>query len=219
LKKRRIKKEKMAEVMGRVPRERWGIDIDDTLTPFIEPFAVFHNMKYRTNLAKKDFVTFRFGRTIGCDGKEAKKRVDEYYKTSAFINSAPFPEALDAIPALARDRELFVITSRPYSVLEQTRGFIETYFPGIFSGIFHSYNVYSEGNAHSPTKYQICHNLGLSHFVDDSLDYVVSCKSEVDFVWLFGDNPWSQNGHLHPGILRAIDWHEILTAEISGKIK
>lgn len=60
------------------------------------------------------------------------------------------------------------------------------------------------------TKAEICHALGASTLIDDSLVHVSQCvDAGIDGI-LFGDYPWNQSAQLPDGIKRCVDWSAVL---------
>src|SRR3989344_9599289 len=97
-----------------------GIDIDDTLADFVTPFTEFHNEAYGTFLKKEDFVTYATWQIVGGTHEDDIRKMAEFDKTQYLKNMKPTDGALAAIDALSQTHELFIITSRPESLVRET---------------------------------------------------------------------------------------------------
>jgi len=188
-----------------------GVDIDDTLLDFIGTYAIFHNEIYKTNLKKEDFKTYSFNPVGGRTTKQAVNTVKQFYKTDFFKEMQPFPGAVGVLQKLKENNKLFIVTSRPHNMKEETSEWVLKYFPNIFSDIFFSSNHYTKAKNSGRTKAEICCDLEVSLLIDDSLAYAKQCIEKGINVFLFGDNnPWNQNHEEHENITRVKDWNEIM---------
>ena len=184
-----------------------GVDIDDTLLDFVGTYARFHNEVYGTNLKREDFKTYSFNTARGGTMKEAVNSVKEFYNTSFFKEMKPFPNAIEVIQKLKRDKDLFIITSRPLDLQKGTLEWISKYFSNIFSDIIFASNHYIKARNNGKTKAEVCCDLEISTLIDDSLIYARECVEKgIDALLL--DAPWNQNGE-DKGITRVKNWKEI----------
>ena len=124
-------------------KKRRGVDIDDTLFDFIGAYCLFHNLTYKTQIKKEDFNSYNFNEIMGGTIKEATDSISAFYNTSFFRKMKPFPDSIEIIQELKKNNELFIITSRPPSIKEETFNQIFKYFPGVFSKIIFSDNTMS----------------------------------------------------------------------------
>ena len=184
-----------------------GIDIDDTLLDFVGAYAVFHNEVYKTNLKKENFKTYSFNHARGGTMQQAISTVKQFYKTDFFKEMQPFPGAVEVVQKLKENNELFVVTSRPNYIQEETFEQIAKHFSNIFSEVFFSSNHYTKAKNSGRTKAEICYDLGVSLLIDDSLEYAKQCVEKgINTILL--DSPWNQNGNLE-GITRVNNWKEV----------
>lgn len=188
--------------------KRIGIDIDDTLLDFVSPYLSYHNEIYNTNFKKETFETYSFNLNMGGTMAEVIDGVHNFYKTSFFKEIQPFPNSVEIIDAFKqKDYELFIITSRPDFIIDETKKWIDNHFPNKFSDIFFSYNHYTRRKNNGKTKAEICNDLGVSVLIDDSLEYGLQCANKGINVLLL-DSPWNRNGE-HKRIIRVKNWEEI----------
>ena len=184
-----------------------GVDIDDTLLDFVGTYALFHNEVYGTNLKREDFKKYSFNSVRGGTMKEAVNSVKEFYNTSFFKEMKPFPDSIEVIQKLKRNRSLFIITSRPLDIQKGTLEWISKYFSNIFSDIIFASNFYTKARNNGKTKAEVCYDLEISTLIDDSLIYARECVEKgIDALLL--DAPWNQNGE-DKGITRVKNWKEI----------
>lgn len=184
-----------------------GVDIDDTLVDFVGNYISFHNKTYKTNLQKENFKTYSFNYARRGTMKQAVNSVNKFYNTPFFKEMKPLPNAVGVIQRLKEKSELFIVTSRPLSIQEDTFEWISKYFSNIFSEIIFSSNHYTKTKNSGKTKAEICLNFGASLLIDDSLVYAQECIAKgIESILL--DAPWNQNGNLN-GITRVKNWKEI----------
>ena len=191
-------------------KKRIGIDLDDVLADFHTGLMNYHNETYGTSLKPEDFKTYLFNEVWGGTLQEAIQKVNDFHHTIYFREISPIESSVISVDVLSRESELFIITSRPSFIKEQTEEWINRFFDDKFSGVFYSSNHYSKAENSGKSKSQICKELEISLLVDDSLDYVKQCPPMGIRGVLFGDYPWNQNGSLPLNAVRAENWKEVL---------
>jgi uncharacterized HAD superfamily protein len=193
--------------MEQIKKQRKAVDIDDSLFDFISEYIAFNNLKYKTNLKKEDFKSYRFNEFRGGTMQEAVNSVKEFCYGPFFEKVQPFPNAIEVIKQLKEKNELFIVTSRPIEMKELTFKQISRYFPNTFYDIIFSSNHYTGAKNNGETKAEICKKIGASLLIDDSLVYAKQCIENGIEVMLL-DSPWNQNGCIQ-GIKRVKNWKEI----------
>lgn len=138
------------------------------------------------------------------DLRTVNRRIEKYFSHFSHELLIPDPEALIAIPALARSHELHLVTGRAEFMEPVTQQMADEHFPGCFSSITHT-------NFFKPrfrrTKGQVCKELGANILVDDHIKHCESVLDEgVDHAILFGNHAWIKDENLRQGIIRGIDW-------------
>ena len=152
------------------------------------------------------------------DLRTVNRRIERYFKDYSHELLVPDPEALIAIPALARVHELHLVTGRAEFMEPITQQMADEHFPGCFASITHT-------NFFKPrfrrTKGQVCKELGVDVLTDDHLKH---CESVLDAgienAILFGDHAWNRSEMpLRAGIVRGIDWTrtQMEIAKIAGR--
>lgn len=73
--------------------ETVGWDLDETLVFLIDPFCMFHNENYGTNLKRTDFLHFELHKVLPIPLEEEKRRVYEFF-------SSPYTDLIKPIPGM-----------------------------------------------------------------------------------------------------------------------
>lgn len=189
---------------------RIGIDLDEVLADFNSGLIKWHNEKYGTSLKRENFISYFFNQVWGGTIEETIIKVNDFHHSEYFEKLSPVEASVEAIPILSRENDLFIITSRPDFLENETERWVNYFFEKQFKEIFHSSNHYSQATNSGKTKLQICRDLGVSVLIDDSLNYISQCASTEVNGLLFGNYPWNQNGHLPSNIFRTNNWKEVL---------
>ncbi len=184
-----------------------GLDLDDVLMDFNTGLCVFHNARYGTSFTREDIISYHLEEIWGCEQEEAIRRVSEFYCSSEHDATQPVPGAVEIVQELLDDRSVFIITSRPESVSEQTYAWIKKHFPSLAESVyFTSHFFHKESRV---TKGEVCRKLGVEVFVDDAPFHAEDVALVVSQVFLF-DTPWNRNHELFlPNIQRVHSWNEI----------
>lgn len=192
-------------------KRRIGIDIDDTKVDFVGNYLLFYNQKYKTNLKKEDMKfyninpLFKDERTSG----EPVILVNEFYESKFFKEMVPLSNSIKVINELKNaGYDLVSITSRPDFLRDITEKFLNTYFSGLYSDLFFSYNHYTKRKNEGRTKAEICVNEKVTDMVDDSLEYCKQCTIKGVNPLLFGNYSWNQDGEWGNSI-RVKNWLEV----------
>jgi uncharacterized HAD superfamily protein len=185
------------------------IDIDDTLVDYNSALRNWHNENYGTSLRFEDFKSYFFNEVWGGTLQEAIEKVEIFNKSGNPKRLSPIEGAVNAVNLLSQNgTRLFVVTSRPDYLKEDTEYLVNNLFPNKFSDILFSSNHYSKRENSGKTKAEICKELN-GFLIDDSLSYILQCQDEGVGAILFGNCPWNQsNGH--KGIIRTENWRKTL---------
>jgi len=184
-----------------------AVDIDEVLADLLNQIILFHNEKYGTNFKRDDFYSYSYHEVWGGTIDQAIGKVEEFFDTNYFKETLPIKGALPSLLFLKeKGHDLFLITGRKYEVEEETKNWIEKYFPNIFSGIYHT-NTYAPSGIRID-KSKVCKELGISLIIDDDILHVKDCTGEGVEVLVY-DSPWNQVG-LPTGATRVFDWDEIV---------
>jgi len=184
-----------------------GVDLDEVLADYLSAVIDFHNASFASSLKKEDFVSYKFWEVWGGTVDEAIDKIYEFNKTDFFKKIKPVPGSQETLGFLKQNHELFVITSRQEDFANETKVWLDEYFPGVFQSL-HFTNKYSK-SGESRSKLSVCDELGIDILIEDSLDYALECFSEKRKVFLL-DYSWNQSTNLPEKILRVDSWSDIL---------
>lgn len=186
-----------------------GVDLDDVLADTFSNLIAFHNDNYGPYLTKDKFSSWQLSNVFNITEEEAIKRVLEFDDSCYFEGIKPVDGAVDAVNMLKQSNKLIVITSRLDNLLEKTEKWLEKYFSNTFSKVYHTYHSWM-GAANKKKKVEICLDLKVDYFIEDSLDYARECAEKGVKVLLY-DNPWNQCKELPENIIRVQNWKEIVS--------
>lgn len=186
-----------------------GLDLDQVLGEFVDPFLEFHNNTYGTRIRKSDIYTFDLERVFLASKKEMTRRLDEFYETQLFQGMSPIVGAQDGVKTLIeRGHKLIVVTARPENIYETTISWLSSYFPKGIDDVILTSEYYSNGD-NKYTKKEVCLERSIGRLVEDSLSTAVSC-AEVCPVTLFS-YPWNKTRvPAHLPIERVKSWSDVL---------
>ncbi|MFH1682370.1 MAG: hypothetical protein ABIA37_01100 [Candidatus Woesearchaeota archaeon] len=183
-----------------------GIDIDEVLADFVNPFLDYYNWGYETSFCREQIISYNFWEVLPTAKEETYHLVRDFHNTDSFKNLPLIDGSQEAVSRLEQDHNLFVITSRSYSLVgKATEDWLEQHFPQKFSQV---YFTGSWSDQPDKSKHQLCSELGLDLMIEDNLDYAKKC-SQVTQVYLM-DCPWNQGNHLPERIIRVKNWPEIM---------
>lgn len=184
-----------------------AIDIDDVLIDFTGNFVLFHNNKYGTKLRKEDFFSYQYPIILGVSEQETRCRIDSFYTSNYFKEIVPVSGSVETILSLKElGYNLFIVTGRKYSLVQETREWVSKNFEGIFSDIHHTNSYHPEGKKIKKSKVCLDFNAGI--IVEDDMMHIKDCSSNGIKVLVY-DNPWNRE-ILPRGVMRVLNWNEIL---------
>jgi len=185
-----------------------GIDIDDVLIDTHgSRLNDFYNDRFGTSWKKEDYFSIKLEEVWGNTKEEAAALVEEYINSNYHDSSPPHEYAKEAIAELSKHNSLVLITARKEEMREKTLAIIQTHFPDTFSEV-HFTNHYFAGDK-AVKKSDVCKELGVSIFIDDTLHNAEDISAAGIPVLLL-DQPWNQADALPPLVTRVFSWKEIL---------
>lgn len=188
-----------------------GIDLDEVVNEFAKIFLEYYNQKNKTHYQFKDMTNPLFWNHLGLSSEaffEEFKNFENEYK----IGEYPLiKDSKISIHKLAKENEIFFITSRSESKRAETLRFLKRHFGKIKFKLTIASNRVNANKG--MTKAQICKDLGISIIIDDGPFMAEQCAKEGIFVLLF-DNPWNKNKleNKYDNIRRVKNWKEIVKA-------
>lgn len=186
---------------------RIAIDLDEVLADYINPFLEFYNSSYQTNFIKEQIVEYDWWKIFNCDREEMIQRAYRFYQTHNFRNLAPVQGSQEAISSLSKQHELFIVTSRPFDIAQETIAWVKKYFPDGFSGLYLT-NNWSNNSSLANKKSDICRDLNLEIIIEDAPDTCYECAESGINVLVY-DCPWNKEIQ-HQKIQRIKSWADAL---------
>ena len=181
-----------------------GIDIDGVIANFIKKFLEFYNRKTGNSFSTENWVTYNFWDFMSITKEEGKKLMEEFYSLEDFDEIPLIEGSKEAIPELAKQNQIYIITARPLRWGEKTKKFFDKHFPGKQINLIHS----RDENDKTIYKREICKNLGVTILIEDHADIALQCAERGVRVFLF-DCLYNQKV-FHENIVRVKTWKEIL---------
>lgn len=184
-----------------------GFDLDEPLADMFTTFIMYHNAFHGTNYTRDDWTSYSFMDFMGDESEVVYDKIKHYFTTSYFKNMKPTAGAVEGVKKLRNNNQLYVITARMLMVEDETKEWVEHYYPKFFSGIY----LTNQGDIKGPKKDKsyYCQLLGIESFVDDAyhniLDVAPVIKSAL--IW---DELHNRNVILPKNVSRAFDWNDIL---------
>jgi uncharacterized HAD superfamily protein len=186
-----------------------GVDLDDVLLAIVAGLFPWHNRLYGTNNSEKDVRPFELSSSWNCTKEEAVSRILAFYQTPEHAECMPVPGAIEAMEALGKKHQLVIVTSKPANLEVMTHAWVEKHFPKTFQGIYFT-NAFVTPEHKQVKKSELCHDLGIEIFIDDSIGNVIDVATACEQVFLF-DRPWNQDKVALPAnVTRAYSWKEII---------
>ena len=187
---------------------RIGVDIDEVLCPFTEPYMEFFNKRHGTRLTKEDFVHYNFDEITGVPLAECVRTCEAWSKAGHTSEMTPYPDALPALRKLkARGHELFVVSGRHAFSHAATREWLERHFPGIFTGV--SFISFRSHDGDTTSKADRCRELGVRVLIEDDPHYIDECRAAGIPIILLAQ-PWNRAIKADAAVRLAKDWDDIL---------
>lgn len=189
-----------------------GIDLDDVLLNFNDPFLNFHNENFGTTYRREDITNFNVEEIWGIPTETLRDRLSQFYDTHHHESAPPIEGAVEAIKELSKNNKLYIITSSPQTAEGKIRIWLKKHFGEAFEEIhFTKKDISSERR----NKGEMCRELGLELFIDDHPDNAEKISAIGIPVYLF-DTPWNQ-GEVGPLVKRVRTWSEIVEDLNKGK--
>lgn len=183
-----------------------GVDIDEILFPLKEPLYEYVGDRFNVKL---DWRTpnYDFGIELGLPYEERVGLYYDFIKTEEYHKISPIEGAVEGVKALKEMGNLYAITSRQNFIRDHTQKSLDTYFPGMFSGL----DMGNHHNIHDPnnerTKLDMCLEKDIDLFVEDQTKYAVELDSKVPMILY--DTPWNQ-GFEKDNVYRAMNWTDVV---------
>lgn len=183
-----------------------GFDLDDVLLNFNDALCMYHNSMFGTNYGRSDVAIIEIEKIWGCSSEDAIKRTKSFYESPGHLNAEPVQGSIAGIEKLKLNNDLYIITSKPENLKQVTMDWLEKHFPNTFKKTYFASKVHGDKNKRA--KGEICKEIGIELFVDDSIENANNIAS-IGIPVLLYDAPWNQ-GTISANINRVYSWDEII---------
>jgi uncharacterized HAD superfamily protein len=186
-----------------------AVDIDDVLADHAQQFVDFSNKRWETNLTVDDYDE-HWAAMWKLDRTEALARADDFFRSGVIAQYNHANDALPVLTRLSRKYHLIVITSRRLQIEKESRAWIASHYPGVFSEI-HFSGIWDkiDDKTHLQTKAEICQKFGVTYLIDDQLKHCIAAAKNSMKGLLFGEYIWNQSAELPKNVVRVKDWEAV----------
>ncbi len=184
-----------------------GIDIDDVVVDFTNPFLDFYYQRTGRRVHYDDIHTYKLEVDLARPRNEVIGIVREFYQTEEFDNLPFIDGAKEAVNNICETLGGVFLTSRPYEGREKTIPWAKLHFPYIGSGVLFSRDFQSDRKIPKST---VCLREGLTTIIEDNRHYSLGCAN-VGIRTILFNRPWNK-GVQHHLIARVNNWREAIWA-------
>lgn len=191
-----------------------AIDCDDVLMPTSQNIIKDYNERFGTKLTLHDMYKPARMETWGTGNDDvAIERVNGFLRSDKHAAIAPSEQSMRAVRQLAGAHELHLVTGRADFLQDVTKRMLERYFKDCFTSIEHTnFIVSSTSTVARRSKGDVCASIGAQVLIDDHMGHGEEALrvGGVERVVLFGEYPWSSDRVLSPGMVRSLDWNDVI---------
>lgn len=197
--------------MSAKEREIWAIDIDDVCLDYGGGFSRFNNRVGWTRNMKPHHYIEGWGELWGTDN------VDEIARRTATMNRGmnpflrPVRNSQLALAALAKARDLIILTSRPKDIHEITKSTIDRHFPDVFRDLRYLEGGWGDHGATQVTKGETAIEIGASTLLDDQPRHVIGMAMAGGVGLLFGNSQLAETTTFEESsVVKVPSWRDVL---------
>ena len=187
-----------------------AVDIDDVLSRTVPRILAFGNERWGHSHTLEDFDE-QLQVMWQVDDAEAARRWQEYMDSGIINQYDVIPAAKEVLEKLGQTYRLIAVTSRRSSLLDITREWLDSNYPGIIDEVIGA-QIYGEGrpDAHTLTKAEVLKNIGANYLIDDQPKHCIGAAGVGVQAILFGGYPWNSKIDLPERVTRCDDWPAVL---------
>lgn len=183
-----------------------GLDLDEVLADTIKSLLQWHNEIYETNFQRGAVTSYNLWKTWGGNREEAINKVYDFYQSAHFKKIQPVKDSQEGVKKLQLKNRIYVVTSRPHDIYNETLSWISEHFPNQFVEVKLTNQWAKKGKGKN--KKDLCKELGIEVIVEDSLEYAQECSQSGIRVLLL-DCPWNKSKEIDR-VKRVFSWREII---------
>lgn len=192
-------------------REVWAVDIDDVCLDYGGGFSRFNNRVGWTRNMKPHHYIESWGELWDTDD------IDEITRRTATMNRGmnpflrPVKDSQVALAALAKTRDLVILTSRPRDIHNITKATIDRHFPDTFRDLKYLEGGWGDRGATQVTKGETAIELGASTLIDDQPRHVIGMAMAGGVGLLFGNSQLAAGTtYQEAGVIKVPSWKDVL---------
>ncbi|KAL1924163.1 uncharacterized protein VTP21DRAFT_7198 [Calcarisporiella thermophila] len=185
-----------------------ALEIDKVLADTAGALMRFSTSAYgQLTFNVEDLSSPNYWERLGPTPDESLRFAREFFASKEFEKIEPMPGALEALRVLkARRFTLVIVTSRPQFIAEETRKFVDKYYPGAFDAIYfgnHYLSLQEQACFVTKSKPAICRDLNVRIFVDQAPSTITQAEG-------FSVISFDPTGSLRGIDGVAVSWREVL---------
>lgn len=163
---------------------RVGIDIDDTLCPFMELVVPWVRENYEINTKFGDYCNKPLHQIWNVAEDVAVTILKKFIYSDIYF--PPYEGSQEVLNHFKDKFEFYAITARDYELTDSTKIWLNTHYPGVFKDVVIC-NTYGMNNMPRYCKTAKCKELGITLFIDDRPENII-CSSIRTVVYA---QPWN----------------------------
>jgi len=202
------------KVYAKTEKPKIGVDIDEVVVEFFRRYLELFNERFEKNLSFNNITQYHIWDLTDVSKKDSLKLAEEFYNSKHFDNLNLVEGVKEALSKLNGNYEIHFITSRPESLKEKTKNFLNAFFKDFHFDLHFSGEVWGE----SRTKGEVCKNLGIKFMVEDNAEYAYDCAKKGIKTFLL-DKPWNKDYVSHRNLIKIKNWSEILENLENGNFR
>lgn len=196
-----------------MPKPIIAIDIDEVLGEYAVEFVKFSNARWGTNLSVEDYSE-NWSEMWQIDHRETMERSKIIYTKGVgfYGDLKKLVGADEAMQTLKETYDLVLVTSRPLSVEQETRDWLEQHYSNLVSAIYFAgmYDGDITDKSFLKTKANVFSEIKPTFIIDDLPKH---CHAAADMgirAILFGEYPWNKDTEETDRIKRCRNWSEVV---------
>ena len=167
-------------------------DFDGVLVNYFGRFLRYYNERTGSDFKYEDIFSHDLEEVFGIPRKEVIMHMDVFNFSQQYYEIQPVEGAVDLLKRVSGNgNRVYLVTARPYELMDRTVHLIERHFGNVFNGIH--YTNYCP-------KDSMCSQLQADIFIDDHPMNIEQCISNGRKVFMF-DQPWNRKCEI-PGAVR-----------------
>ena len=184
-----------------------GIDIDEVLGELLKDFLIYYNKKFKTNHKYESFQSYDWSSILDHSLPKLVEMVYKFHNKGLYEKLDIVKDSKNILKKIAKDNELYIITSRPKEFKETTLKWLNENYGNIFKEIIFANNHYN-GETKNLSKADICKLKNIDLLIEDDPKYAKETSQNQINVLLF-NRGWNKHLKDEQLITRVKSWKQI----------